>query len=440
MLFCYEIICNSNQKHRRINIMNHRAETLVIGAGAVGICCAFYLYKLGKHVAVVEKGNICAGSSYGNAGLIVPSHSIPLAAPGVISQGLKWMFDPASPFYIKPRFQSALFSWLWKFRGACNRQHVHRSIPILRDLSLASLDLFDELATIEGRGFGFEKNGVLELFNTAKGFDHGVENARLMQQHKLQNQLIQKDELKKYIGDMRTTAIGGVYFPQDAQLIPDRFVHQLAGHIEKKGVHLHTSVEVLGFETDGREVTAVKTTRGDIAVKEVILAGGTWSSEIARDLQLKIWIEPAKGYSVTFNRPATYPQTPLNFAEAKVLSTPMDDTLRFSGTLELAGFNESINLRRVQAILKAVRKYFPDMDPDSLELLEIWRGLRPCSPDGLPYLGRAPRYDNVIIATGHGMLGISLAPVTGKIVSQLSANEKPAVNIEALSIERFNRI
>ena len=149
-------------------------------------------------------------------------------------------------------------------------------------------------------------------------------------------------------------------------------------------------------------------------------------------------IEPAKGYSLTYNRPAGWPSIPLTMSEAKVALTPMKDTIRFAGTLELAGFDLSINKRRLKAILKAVPLYFPDIDPGALELIEIWRGLRPCSPDGLPYLGRSRQYDNVIIAAGHGMLGISLAPITGKIVSQLASDQTPAMDIAALSIERFD--
>ena len=172
--------------------------------------------------------------------------------------------------------------------------------------------------------------------------------------------------------------------------------------------------------------------------EQIVIAGGAWSVELARRLRLKISIEPAKGYSITFKRPAICPSLPINLAEAKVVLTPMKDTLRFAGTLELAGFDQSINMRRVQAILRAVRNYFPDIDPDSLELLEIWRGLRPCSPDGLPYVGRPSRYHNVILATGHGMLGISLAPITGKIVTQLAVNETPSIDMAALKVERFN--
>ncbi len=417
--------------------MYHEAETLVIGGGGIGICCAYYLQALGKSVTVVEKDDICSGSSYGNAGLIVPSHSIPLAAPGVISQGLRWMFNPQSPFYIKLRFQRDLFSWIWKFHSACSQDYLNKSIPVLRDLSLASLALFDELAVLEGIDFSFEKKGVLELFTTQRQFDHGIEDARLMRQHGLQNRVIKTDELKQFIGDMRTAAIGGILFPQDAHLVPDRFVHQLARFVENKGVRLLNSVEVLGFEASGRKVTTVITTRGNFSVEEIVLAGGCWSADLARELKIKLMIEPAKGYSVTFNQPGGWPSIPVVMSEARVVLTPMDDMLRFAGTLELAGFDMSINKRRVNAILKAVPALFPDIDTDRFELVEIWRGLRPCSPDGLPYIARPRAYDNLIISTGHGMLGISLAPITGQIVAQLASHQTPDLDIEALRIERF---
>jgi D-amino-acid dehydrogenase len=418
--------------------MYHSTETLVIGGGAVGICCAYYLNKLGKKVAVVEKSDICSGSSYGNAGLIVPSYSIPLAAPGMVIQGLKWMFNPESPLYIKPRLDRNLITWLWKFRQACNESHLRTAIPLLHDMHFASLGLFEELTEIEGLDFGLEKKGMIELANTRKGFENIVKDIGRMQTYGVENRILEKDELQKYTSGLRSTAVGAVYLAHDAHLIPDRFVNQLARHIQHQNVSLLTSVEVLGFERAGRKVTTVKTTRGDIAAEEIILAAGSWSAQIASDLQLNLCLQPAKGYSLTFRRPEVCPLIPVTLAEAKVVITPMADTVRFAGTLELAGFDQSINQRRVQAILKAVPVYLPDFDPKSFELIEIWRGLRPCSPDGLPYIGRPPRYDNLILATGHGMLGISLAPITGKLVSQLAAGENPSINIEALRVERFN--
>jgi D-amino-acid dehydrogenase len=375
--------------------MNKKTQTLVIGGGAIGICCAFYLNQQGKDVAVIEKGEICSGSSHGNAGLIVPSHSIPLAAPGVITQGIKWMFDPASPFYIKPRLDREFLSWLWKFRGACSEANVSRALPVLSRLNTVSLELFDDLAAIEGVDFNYEKKGVAQIFKTRKEFDKGVKEARRLQEYGVESRVLDNKELAPYCRQMRTASVGGLFFPQDAQLIPDRFVHQLARHVENNGVNLLTSTEVIGFETSDRKVSTVKTTRGEIAVEEVILAGGSWSKDVARELDIKLWMEPAKGYSVTFKRPPSCPEIPVMLSETKVVLTPMDD------------------------------------------MLEIWRGLRPCSPDGLPYLGRPRRYDNVIIATGHGMKGISLAPVTGKLVAQLAARENPQIDLTALSIERF---
>jgi D-amino-acid dehydrogenase len=418
--------------------MNRKTQTLVIGGGAIGICCAFYLNQRGKNVAVIEKGEICSGSSHGNAGLIVPSHSIPLAAPGVITQGIKWMFDPESPFYIKPRLDLEFLSWLWKFRGACSEENVSRALPVLSQLNAASLELFDDLAAIEDVDFNFEKKGVVQIFKTRKEFDKGVKEAQRLQEYGVESKVLENKELATFAPKMRTASVSGIFFPQDAQLIPDRFVHQLARHVENNGVDLLTSAEVIGFEISGRKVTTVKTTRGDIAVEEVILAGGSWSRDLARELGIKLWMEPAKGYSLTFKRPPSCPDIPVMLSETKVVLTPMDDMLRVAGTLELAGFDMSINNRRLQAILKAVPDYFPDLNLKELEVIEIWRGLRPCSPDGLPYLGHPRRYENVIIATGHGMKGISLAPVTGQIVSQLATNERPQIDLTALSIERFD--
>jgi len=417
--------------------MDRKTEALVIGGGAIGICCAYYLNQSGKKVSVIEKGGICSGSSHGNAGLIVPSHSIPLAAPGVIAQGIKWMFDPESPFYIKMRFDRRFLSWLWQFFRSCSQTNVVRGLPVLSALNAASLKLFDGLAALENVQFNYEKKGVVQIFSSRRELDKGVEEARRLREYGIASQVLGDGELAPYCRHWRNAGVGGIYFPQDAQLIPDRFVHQLAGHVENNGIDLLTSAEVIGFDISGRRVNAVKTTRGDIKPQEVILAGGAWSGNLARELNIKLPLEPAKGYSVTYKRPPSCPDIPFILAEAKVVLTPMAEMLRLAGTLELAGFDMSINNRRLQAVRNAVSDYFPDFKPKNLELIEIWRGLRPCSPDGLPYLGRSRRYDNLIIATGHGMKGISLAPITGKLVAQLAAGEQPQIDLAAMSVDRF---
>ena len=225
--------------------MKHETGTLVIGGGAIGICCAFYLTQLGKKVTIIEKGEICSGSSYGNAGLIVPSHSIPLAAPGVITQGLKWMFDPESPFYIKPRLDRQFLSWLWKFRGACSESNVNRALPVLSELNAVSLQLFDELAALKGVDFNYEKKGVVQIFNTRKELDKGIKEARRLQEYGVESQILENKDLIPYSSGMRTNTVGGIFYPGDAQLIPDRFVNQLARLVENNGVDLLISTEVL---------------------------------------------------------------------------------------------------------------------------------------------------------------------------------------------------
>ena len=411
-------------------------DVLVIGGGAIGVCSAYYLNQAGRSVTLIERGDICSGSSYGNAGLIVPSHSIPLAAPGVIAKGLKWMLNPESPFYIKLRFDRQLISWLWKFRKACSETQMRRAIPVIRELNFASLRLYDELAGIEDLDFGYEKRGMAIIFRTEKGFQDGIKEARLMEKNGIETRVLKEQDVDD-MANTETSAVGGVYYPQDAHINPHRYVQGLADYAAEKGVDVRTSTEVLAFESSGGRVNSIKTTRGDFSAEEIVLAGGTWSGEIAKNLGINLLIQPAKGYSGTFKRTADCPDIPFGLAESKVVLTPMGDTMRIAGTLELAGLDQSVNMRRVQAVLKSIPAYFPEIDSDALELLEIWRGLRPCTPDGLPYLGRSQQYDNLTIAAGHAMIGMSLSPITGKLVSQIVTREKPQIDLTPFRIERF---
>ena len=413
------------------------ADVLIIGGGAIGVCSAHYLSERGRKVILVEKGDICSGSSYGNAGLVVPSHSIPLPTPGVISKGLKWMLNPESPFYIKPRFDLEFFSWLWKFRAACKAPNMLRTMPVIRDLSLASLNLFKELA--QDLEFGFKQKGWLVLFRTEQGLREGIEEAHLLQSIGLEAPVLSADEAAKMLPGKRVQTCGAVYYPQDSQLLPAQFVKGMASRAEQNGVEIHTGTEVLGFEANGSRVRKVQTTRGDFEASEVVLAGGSWSPVIARNLGIRLPIQAAKGYSITVKCPPERQlPVPVMMAEAKTGITPMGEDLRFAGTLELAGLDLSINRRRVDAIINNVPKYLPDLNPKQMDLVEIWRGLRPCTPDGLPFLGRSPAYENLIVAAGHAMIGISLSPITGRLVSQLVAGEKPAIDLAPLRVDRFS--
>lgn len=418
--------------------MKKQTDILVIGGGAIGVCCAHYLTQSGRQVSLIEKGDIGSGASLGNAGLVIPGQSIPLAAPGVIAKGLRWMLDPESPFYIKPRLELDFLKWLWKFSRHCTADHMRRAVPILRDLQSASMKLFKELATIEKIDIGLRQKGIVDAYRDCREFEKGVRTTGLLRQFGLENRILGRDEIHSLLPAIRTNIVGGVFYTRDAHLVPERFVLGLARHAERNGVAIHTNTEVIGMKKSGRRITSVLTTRGDFTANEIVLAGGSWSPIIVHDLGIRLFVEPAKGYSISYKRPLNFPEMPLVLVEAKVAVTPMDDVLRLAGTLELAGWDLAINLRRVNAILKSIPLYLPDFDPRSLDLIEIWRGLRPCTPDGLPHIGRPNNLDNLIVATGHAMKGISLAPVTGKLVAQLAAGERPDINLSVLNIERFS--
>ncbi len=413
-----------------------RRTAVVIGGGVIGVTSAYYLVRDGWEVTLVERGEVCSGSSYGNAGLLVPSHILPLAAPGVWWQGVKWMFDPESPFYIKPRLDPALCAWLWRFRGACHPDRARRAMPLLRDLSVASLDLYRDLAAIEGLDFAFRQSGSLVVFLTREGFEHGIQEAQLAGEFGVASKVMDGEAARAVEPALRPDVVGGVLFPDDALLVPHRFVKGLAEIVAALGVHVRSSTEVLGFRTSGAHVSAVETTRGPLEADAIVLAAGAWSPDVARSLKLRIPIQAAKGYSLTYRRPPNGPNIPLLPAESRFSITPMGDLLRFGGTLELAGMDLSVSQRRVEALRRSASRYI--VDTERLELLEIWRGLRPCTPDGLPLLGRSARLTNLIVAAGHAMVGMSLGPVTGKIVAQLASGTQPLTDIRLLDPHRFD--
>jgi len=401
----------------------------------IGVCCAYYLALRKRRVTVVDKGELGLECSYGNAGLIVPSHSIPLAAPGVISKALKWMVNPESPLYIRPRWSIDLLSWLWRFQSACREEQMRRSIPLLRDLSQASLALHEQLAAQGDVGGSYTRNGLMMVFRSRQTWEEGTHEAKLLNEYGIDSDVCDTADLRGRVPVLGPSVTGGIHYKDDAHLEPHQFVKAVANLAKQGGVKFLTRAEVLGFDTSGGKITGVRTTRGEFQPYEVVMAAGAWSPALARTIGLNVLMQPAKGYSVTVQRPPAWPSVPLMLSEAKVAVTPMNSMLRFAGTLELAGMDFAIDQRRIRAILRAVREYLADSI--ETELIEIWRGLRPCTPDGLPIIERSKSYNNLIIATGHGMLGVSLGPITGKLVSQIIVGESPDINLTALAAGRF---
>ena len=353
--------------------MAQRADVLVIGGGVIGVCAAYYLQQEGRRVVLLEKGEICSGSSYGNAGWLVPSHSIPLARPGAVLNGLKWMLRRESPFYIKPRPSLELIAWLWRFRAAANERTVRESLSVVCELSRASVDLYEELITREELDCYYERKGLIALYTTERGLEDGAEEAHLLREHGISSQELDSAQVKEMEPAVRSDIAGGIYHDGDAHLKPDDLVRGLAARFDARGGVIHTGTEVLGFELAGDTIVSVKTDKGDYRARQVVLATGAWSPGVARALKLNLPVQPAKGYSITFDEPVSPPSMPVMLAEARVGVTPMGPALRFAGTLELSGLNTDIDPRRVEAIRRAGHRYLATDLSASRET--VWCGM-----------------------------------------------------------------
>lgn len=415
--------------------MESKTDILIIGGGVIGVCSAYFLAQHGARVTLIEKDEIASGCSYGNGGLIVPSHAVPLASPGAFGDGLRWLFDSESPFYIKPRIDAELIRWLARFAWASREGQMLRSMPVLRDLLFASRLLYEELAKTAGFEFGFEGKGSLLVCLTRQALEKERREIRLFEEFKIPASMVNRDEALGLEPALLPSIMGGVYYPRDGRIDPRRFVVGLAEKASGLGAQLHTKTEAIGFESNRGRVTKVRTTRGELTADQIILASGSWSPQVARALKLRVPIQPAKGYSVTVENPPVTPRLPLLFSEARVVINPLGHALRIAGTLELAGMDFSFNPRRVAAMQNASAEYLPGLA--EAKVIEIWRGLRPCAPDGLPIISRVKKLENVIVAAGHAMLGMSLGPITGKLVSQLARGEASQLDLTPFSAQRF---
>lgn len=417
--------------------MKKEEQILIIGGGITGLFCAYYLVREGFPVTIVEKEEIEIGCSMGNAGMIVPSHFIPLAAPGVVKKGLKWMLDGESPFYIRPRLNMDLLRWGLQFIRSSNARHVDQSASVLRDLNLESKKLYREFRE-SGFDFGLEEKGILMLYKTSMGEEDEGKTAEFANELGVEAKMLSSREVEEMNPGIEMDVLGAAYYPQDAHLYPNILVAKLKEFLENSGVRILEHTRVLDFHHQEGHIKQVSTSAGEIKADQVVVAAGSWSGLIARKLGIYLPMQGGKGYSVMMEDEAYASMIPAILTEAKVTLTPMGGSLRIGGTLEIAGMDESVNMRRVKGLLESVPHYYPGIRPQLPEAAtEVWRGLRPCSPDGLPYLGYTTKFNNLLFATGHAMMGVSLGPVTGKIISNLILGRPVPVPIDLLRAERF---
>ena len=409
------------------------SRVVIVGGGVIGLCTAWYAAERGHEVVVIDRrSESFQGCSYGNAGMITPSHFIPLAAPGMVRTALKWMWNPESPFYLKPRFDLDLLRWGWKFQRAANIKQVERAAPLLLQLNLASRDIYRELA--KEWDFGLTARGMLMLCATEHGVEEERRTAEYARRLGLAAEVLDARAVAEMEPGLTMSIAGGAFYPDDAIFAPGRFMQTL---IRRVKADLQWETEVTGFETRGDRITAVRTSRGNVGGDEFVVCGGSWSPSIVRDLKVRLPMQAGKGYSLTLPHPPQHPSRGMILAEARVAVTPLGEAVRFGGTMEIAGMSESIRDARVRGIVKSVCRYFPSFTPDDFRGIDAWAGLRPCSPDGLPYIGRFARYPNLSAATGHAMMGMSLGPITGKLMGEILAGENTSIDVRMLSPERY---
>lgn len=401
----------------------------------MGLSSAYYLQQNGYKVRVLESGDGTDGCSYGNAGYVSPSHFIPLASPGIVAKGLRWMTSSESPFYIKPRFDMSLAKWGIQFMRNATTEHVNNSKKLLADFAVLSRELHQEFA--DEHKVPLDQNGIVMLCNTQKTLDHEIEIADMATELGLETRILDNQGLQELDPNVQHGALGGVFFPYDAFTDPGVFMAAMTRALKDAGVSIEYGAEVSDFVTGNGRVSKVISSKGEFEADEVVVATGSFTPPLLKKLKINLLMEAGKGYSVDWHDPVAMPDKSYILVEARVAITPLKDKIRFAGTMELGGINEKINPNRVAGFLKSIEPYFPQFAYERTQYLKPWAGLRPCSPDGLPFIGRNGKFSNLTIATGHAMLGFTLGPATGKVVAEIIEGKNTSIDISKLAIDRF---
>lgn len=411
-------------------------HVVIIGGGIIGLAGAYYLSKAGMEVSVVDKHEITDGCSFGNIGYISPSHFIPLATPGIIKQGMKWMMSASSPFYIKPRLNADLVRWGLTFRKSANKSLVERNAPHLNNLLQLSRQQMSALQS-DLEDFDLVEKGVFMLYKSAITGHHEREMAEQAELFGLKTVICSKQQVQEYEKETEVDVAGGVLYLDDCHVNPAKLMQALYRRLREMGVHFYLNAEVTDFEKTGNTVTSVVTHTQPIPADEVIIANGSWMGELSKLLGVRVLLQPGKGYSMVYDRLQHNLQYPSILVDDRVATAPIGRWLRIGGTMEMSGHSDNILPKRVQSIYDAFKKYYPKMNLPQPDTSKAWFGYRPVSPDGLPYIGRHSQYTNVTYAGGHAMMGVSCATGTGILLNEIIQHQSTSIRIEAFSPERF---
>ncbi len=412
-------------------------KVTIIGGGVIGLCSAYYLQQEGYEITVIDRGDITDGCSFGNMGYISPSHFIPLASPGIIAEGFKHMLSSSSPFYIKPRLNLQLMQWGYHFWKNSNAATVKKNAPHLNNLLQLSRQLINGMRHDIGDVFDMEEKGCLMMCKQQKTLDHEFHLADEAEKFGLTVDRLHKDAVQQLEPDVELDIAGAVLFKDDCHFNPGKMMAALKKYLEAKNVCFQLNTTVTVFEKANNKISAVITDKGKFNTEEIILSPGSWLPVLAKMMGISLLLQPGKGYSHTYAHIEKNIKYPAILVDGRCAVTPWGQSLRIGGTMELSGINQHILVSRMKGIYDSAKDFYPGLKIDFPPADKIWSGLRPVTPDGLPYIGKASNVDNVLIAGGHAMLGISMGTGTGKLVSELIQRKSTSINISAFDPNRF---
>lgn len=417
-----------------MTVATGHSDVLILGGGVIGLTTALLLLRSGRSVTILERAEPGAGASSGNCGTITPSH-VPLHRPGTVRRALRWMLKPDAPFYVAPRYDAELAGWLWRFSRLCNERDFQRVATLKAQLLLASRSRLAQLIGDEALDSEFVESGTLYVYRDAAAFAAAQADAQLLEQIGIPVQVLDAAASRQLEPALKLGVVGAHFHPGDARLRPDRHLQALVGAVQRLGGRIVNGEAVQGFIRNAGRLDAVVGSSGRWTANTTVLALGAWSPALSAQLGLKLPIQPGKGYSISYALPSAAPRIPLVLKERGVCVSPWGSGFRLGSTMEFSGYDDSLNPRRLAALERGAREYLDTPIGDGE--WQRWSGWRPMVPDDLPIIGWAPGIDGLMLATGHGMLGVSLSAMTGQLVTELISGAPPHVDPSAMSVQRF---